>query len=272
MKSKFNLGLFMCILMVMFACGVPPGAQATASPVPLHCLDYTDVEDSNFPDTVFVLANCTETDPGGGIVELRPIASFFDGDIGDLASVHYVTGLDGKTMRVSPVMGNETPVVGYEATSVEDRRISKAQLIGVEQELHSILDGAAIAQLPPDPLKGESSGTTTEAAAIDLEKLTANIIQAVQWYETVRPLLTQLALNSASEADNAIINVLDLTLKPLSLTLKEVNGIVNSVKSGATSAEKAQYTTDAALRIQASTAGLQTWIWTLVYEKIDAKQ
>lgn len=262
--------------MVVFAlmgC-LKPNAAATSPPAPIvppHCLDYTGLEDGVYPDTLFALANCSELLPDGAAVALLPIAPFNADDMEAANNANYVADLSGTLMQVSKPAAGQTPTVGYEYAQPADKQIGYEQLITIEQNLHYIANG-----LKPEitvwgaatPLNAGGAVSAPNAAAIDLEKLTENMALAVQWYETIRPLLANIAAQSASEADNAVIQVLDLTLKPLAGTVKEVNGLVANIKSGATPDQKAQYTTDAALRIQQSTAALQTYIWTLVYKKI----
>lgn len=278
-KNKSFIFMFF-VALALTGC-LRPDVNATAPPappLPLHCLSYTDLEDEVFPDTAYVFANCAEQLPGGAAVSLAPIAPFNADDAATIGALHYVAALNGQLMQVGNPLHSQMPAVGYEYADPQNKHITKQQLVSIEQNLQRIVLAEPIAPVIPAPPAlpanpAQASPTTPKAgepaANIDLEKLADNLIQAVQWYETIRPLLTNITTQSASEADNAVIQILDLTLKPLAATVKEVNGIVSSVQSAATAEQKAQYTTDAALRIQQSTAALQTYIWTLVYKKIE---
>jgi len=288
------------ILFVLFALAftgcLRPDASATTPPlpppVPGHCLAYTDLQDESYPDTLFVLANCYGHFVNGASVALTPIAPF-DAAARQLlpGSLHYAAGLSGALMQVATLKAGQTPVVGYEYQTPQSKQINYRQLTVVEQNLQHVLAGSGLTgslatttpappeggNLPPLTLPEEGNVAAIgdlpaePGANIDLEKLTANLLQAVAWYETIRPLLANIATQSASEADNTVVQILDITLKPLAATVKEVNGIVNSVQGATTAEQKAQYTTEAALRIQQSTAALQTYLWTLIYKKIDTK-
>lgn len=301
MKPK-SFVLFVLFALAFTGC-LRPDASATTPPlpppVPGHCLAYTDLQDENYPDTLFVLANCYGHFVNGASVALTPIAPF-DAAARQLlpGSLHYAAGLSGALMRVATLKAGQTPVVGYEYQTPQNKQINYRQLTAVEQNLQYVLVGSGLTgspatttpaspeegNLPPltlppltPPEEGNVAAITAvgepaePSANIDLEKLTANLLQAVAWYETIRPLLANIATQSASEADNTVVQILDITLKPLAATVKEVNGIVNSVQGATTAEQKAQYTTEAALRIQQSTAALQTYLWTLIYKKIDTK-